>query len=368
MVSQVIAKFLELVHIDSPSGSEGTISHLIQSFFQKESISHTVDEYGNILACVNCSEHPPLVFACHLDTVAAASMVHPVVSKECICTDGSSALGADDKIAVALQLILAEHANMFGPFGLLFTVGEEEGLKGAKHLSSELYKNLSSSKVFIFDAGRPVGTAVIKAPCKFDIQITFHGKSAHAGVSPELGISAISSSALAISSMRLSRIDDDTTANIGSIHGNGNTNVVCDRVDLKMEIRSQKYAQALHCLEEIKKCCSDACNRSGGSYSLEYTLAYPEYSIVNSEALQLFGQACEACSIPFSTVRSGGGSDVNVLRDNGVDAILLGVGYKNPHSINECISLAEITRMLDVSIGLLGLAYQDGLSVQTHKK
>lgn len=172
MFSQVIAKFLELLHIDSPSGSEGTISHLIQSFFQKGSISHTVDEYGNILACVNCSEHPPLVFACHLDTVAAASMVHPVVSKECICTDGSSALGADDKIAVALQLILAKYANMFGPFGLLFTVGEEEGLKGAKHLSSELYPKFP--KFCNYESGQSVSNG---SSSPTFISLPFHGYS-----------------------------------------------------------------------------------------------------------------------------------------------------------------------------------------------
>ena len=53
----------------------------------------------------------------------------------------------------------------------------------------------------------------------FRIEATFHGEAAHAGIRPQDGRSAIVAAARAIAAMRLGRLDEETTANVGTIHG-----------------------------------------------------------------------------------------------------------------------------------------------------
>ncbi len=351
MVERVIKKFLELVAIDSPSGKEeGLRSYLIEQLKNQE-VTYIQDFFGNVFAWVNCDDAPPITFACHIDTVGNAIGVKPVLDEQYIRTNGTTALGADDKIAVALALILAQEKHRYGPFGLLFTVQEEVGLQGAKHLDREILSQLNT--VFVFDTGRPVGTVIVQAPWKLDVKIAFHGKAAHAGVAPELGTCAISLASKAISQMKLLRVDEATTANIGSIHGFGSTNVVCDLVTAHLEIRSLIRDGAFEHLRHIRQCCDEACTQGGGTFSLEYEISYNGYQIGASEAVLLFQQTCTACNIPYSEISSGGGSDVNVLRAHNIDAILLGVGYEKAHSTEERISIQEIEKLVSVADQIL---------------
>lgn len=354
MVDRLVSLFLDLVSIDSPSGKEGELRSHLLGVLQSQGISCKQDAYGNVFAPVNCKGKPPLTFACHLDTVANAVGVKATIDEGVIQSDGTTALGADDKIAVALALLLAEQRDQYGPFGLLFTVGEEQGLLGAKNLEASLLGELQ--QVFVFDTGRPVGTAIIQAPSKLDIHIAFIGKAAHAGVTPELGISAISIAAKAISSMRLLRIDESTTANIGSIHGGESTNVVCDRVEVHMEIRSLEQERALAQLEEVRACCTEACRQLRGHFTLEYEVSYEGYRIESSQALSRFKEACATLNLPMNAISTGGGSDVNILRARGIDAVLLGCGYEKAHSTEERIAIQEIEKMERVATELLIMA------------
>jgi len=353
VVSRVIDQFLKLVAIDSPSGREEALLCYLIEQLKILDLTYIQDSFGNIFAWVNCDDAPSITFACHIDTVGNAIGVKPVIDEQYIRTDGTTALGADDKIAVALALILAQEKRRYGPFGLLFTVQEEVGLQGAKHLGPEILSQLNT--VFVFDTGRPLGTVVVQAPWKLDVKIAFHGKAAHAGVAPELGTCAISLASKAISQMKLLRVDEMTTANIGSIHGCGSTNVVCDLVTTHLEIRSLVRQRAFDHLDHIRQCCQAACSEGGGSFSLEEEVSYDGYRVEASDALVLFQQACTACNIPYTELSSGGGSDVNILRTHIKDAILLGVGYERAHSIEERISIQEIEKLVRVADQMLCL-------------
>ena len=101
-----------------------------------------------------------------------------------------------------------------GRLEILFTVAEEGGLFGAKSLDASA---LQAKAGFFLDTGGPVGTIVVQAPAQKNISATVHGRAAHAGVAPEKGISAILVAAEALTKMKLGRIDEETTANIGLI-------------------------------------------------------------------------------------------------------------------------------------------------------
>ncbi|MBL3250428.1 hypothetical protein ELP45_29275, partial [Klebsiella pneumoniae] len=68
---------------------------------------------------------------------------------------------------------------------------------------------------YALDSDGKVGEIVVAAPTQAKVNAIIRGKTAHAGVAPEKGVSAITIAAKAIAKMPLGRIDSETTANIG---------------------------------------------------------------------------------------------------------------------------------------------------------
>src|SRR5690606_6220013 len=99
-----------------------------------------------------------------------------------------------------------------GKIQFVITVGEESGLLGARAMDASL---LEAKLGFALDSNGSIGDIAVAAPTQARVTIHIYGKSAHAGVNPEDGISAIQVAAKAISRMPLGRIDAETTANIG---------------------------------------------------------------------------------------------------------------------------------------------------------
>src|SRR5699024_5349520 len=99
-------------------------------------------------------------------------------------------------------------------------------------------------------------------------------KTAHAGVAPEEGVSAIKIAANAISRMELGRIDEETTANIGKFEGGGPTNVVTDYVHIVAEARSidddKMHTQTKH----MKEAFENAAVELGGQAEIKTETMY----------------------------------------------------------------------------------------------
>ena len=116
-----------------------------------------------------------------------------------------------------MLLEVARRASVEGaPVGveLLFTVEEEDALAGAKAFDASA---LRADFGFVFDHATPIGEVVVASPTYYRLEADFHGRAAHAGIRPEDGRSAILAAAHAIAAMPHGRIDDETTANVGSI-------------------------------------------------------------------------------------------------------------------------------------------------------
>ena len=71
------------------------------------------------------------------------------------------------------------------------------------------------------------------------------GAAAHAGIRPEQGRSAILAAARAIAAMRVGRLDERTTVNVGTIAGGSAMNVVPERCSVLAEVRSLDEAKLL---------------------------------------------------------------------------------------------------------------------------
>ena len=188
---RIIQTFCDLVQIDSPSGEEEEMAQEMIGRLEKLGLETKRDDYGNIVAS-DGREHPILLSA-HLDTVEPGRGIKPSVKGDSIISDGSTILGGDCKAGIsaileALESVI-EDGGDYHPVELAFTREEEIGLVGARNLDFSL---LTAKEAIVFDGEGPVSQITSSSPTYigFDIEIT--GRSAHAGVEPEKGLSAIS--------------------------------------------------------------------------------------------------------------------------------------------------------------------------------
>jgi len=260
--------FAKLCRIESPSGHERDCADAVSAELRALGLDVAEDgagagiggDCGNLLARVPGNGDRFILFCAHLDTVPLAAPVEPVVRDGAWQNANEAILGADDKVAVATMLLLARRlaaAPAAVGVELLFTVGEELALAGAKEFEVGV---LRSTLGYVFDSASPVGGVVVASPSHYRIAAELRGVAAHAGVAPEAGRSAILAAARAIASMRLGRIDSQTTANIGTISGGSAANIVPDRCRLVGEARSLEGARAEQLASEIVECLTDAAN------------------------------------------------------------------------------------------------------------
>src|SRR4051794_17579440 len=256
-------EFADLCRIRSVSGEEAAIGEHVSGELRAIGLEVQRDEEGNLLARVDGRDPDRSVLLCaHLDTVPHEGTVEPVCTDGGWVSAGDTILGADNKAAVAVLMAGAGRAKMGGaPIGveLLLTTGEEIALQGAKAFD---ISRLRSTFGYVFDHASPIGEVVMASPTYYRLEAHFRGAAAHAGIRPEAGRSAIVAAARAISAMRVGRIDEETTANVGWIGGGlaGATNVVPEHASFLAEARSLSEEKIEAVVAEMVDHVHDAAN------------------------------------------------------------------------------------------------------------
>ena len=195
---------------------------------------------GNVFARIpgTAPAAPPLLLCAHMDTVVPCQNIRPVMQGDVIKTDGTTVLGGDDKAGIVAILesvrVARERHVPHGPIEILFTICEENGLLGAKHFD---VTRLASRRGLVLDCDG-VDELITRAPAANHMSVTISGLAAHAGICPEQGLSAIQMAAEAIAGMKLGRLDEETTANLGVVQGGLAGNIVPDCVVIRGETRS----------------------------------------------------------------------------------------------------------------------------------
>jgi tripeptide aminopeptidase len=367
MVNQqrLIDEFLELVQIDSESGSERKICDRLKQKFEElgfapiedNSATYTKHEAGNLIVNIegNVADAPTILFTSHMDTVTPGKGVKPSISGDYIVSDGTTILGSDDKAGVAAILegirILKEKNIPHGNIQIVITAGEESGLLGSRNLDKSLLK---ADLGFAFDSDGPVGEVIVGAPSQVRFDVTVYGKAAHAGVSPEKGISAIQVASRAIAKMPLGRIDEETTANVGSFRGGVATNIVPDYVEIKAEARSRNEAKLEAQVKKMVEAFQQAADEAGARVEIETKRLYPSFQFSEEDlvvkkavaAIKKIGRE------PIIGV-SGGGSDANMFNGYGVPTVNLGIGYENIHTTQERMPIKELVKAAELVVALV---------------
>ncbi|MFX3674823.1 MAG: M20/M25/M40 family metallo-hydrolase [Paenisporosarcina sp.] len=363
---RLIDEFLELVQIDSQTKEEQIIAPILKSklealgfdVIEDDSASRSGHGAGNLIATLKGSKSDvdPIYFTSHMDTVVPGKGIKPELKEDgYIYSDGTTILGADDKagIAALLDMVkrLREESIEHGDIQFIITAGEESGLAGAKELDASL---ITAKYGFAVDSDGKVGGIVTSAPYQAKIWTTIRGKTAHAGVAPEKGISAINIAAKAISRMSLGRLDEETTANIGSFEGGRATNIVCDEVKILAEARSIVPDKLNKQTEHMKSIFEETAKEMGGLAEVEVKLMYPGFRFGPEELVTKVAiQAVKNLELNPILATSGGGSDANIIAGFGIPTVNLSVGYEEIHTKNERMPVAELEKLSDLLVEIV---------------
>src|SRR3970282_394556 len=222
---------------------------------------------GNLIVKIKGNEPlvNPILLSAHMDTVEPGEGIKPQIKDGMIQSDGTTILGSDDKsgLAIIVEVLrtLKEKNIPHGDIEIAFTICEEIGLLGAKHID---IPNFRSKYGIVLDSGSPSSSSaslVTKCPSAEKLEFRVHGLEAHAGVCPERGMNAIKIASEAIANMKLGRIDSETTANIGLIEGRLAINIVPNYAHIKGEARSHSEEKLRTQIEHMRKCFHDAVAR-----------------------------------------------------------------------------------------------------------
>lgn len=359
---------MDLMMIDSPSTRERDIALKLKRDLEEigaecffDSVGDKIgSNVGNLIVKLKGtkSDAKPIFLSAHMDTVQPGEGVKPRIENGAIRSDGTTILGSDDKagLAVIVEVLrtLRERNLDHGDVEVALTVCEEIGLLGAKYIQASAFK---STYGIVLDSSSP-SWMVTQCPASMKLEFWVYGLEAHAGLAPERGINAIKVTSDAISMMKIGRIDDETTANIGIVEGGSAINVVPNCVHVVGEVRSHSELKLLQQVEHMIRCFQEAASHYEMVLDGEKVKArvnevierlYEKMDVsTNSIPAQLISKAAKNLDHRVTPRKIGGGCDANYFNVKGIECVNLGTGMKEVHTLREYLVLDEFYQAADI--------------------
>jgi tripeptide aminopeptidase len=319
---------------------------------------------GNIIVDLpGTLDAPRILFMTHMDTVPLCAGAKPKRAENRIVNENTkAALGGDDRTGCAAVVTLAaeliEQKLPHPPITLFFTVREESGLFGAKHVDPAV---LGGAVVGFNIDGRSASEITVGAIGADRWEVEIHGKASHAGVHPERGVSASVVAALALADVhangwfgKVVKKGKEGTSNVGSIGdadgksaGNA-TNVVTDYVLIRGESRSHdaKFVREITAAYKLafEKAAKKVKDHKGKPAKVKFTsrLDYVPFRLPDgAPVIKRATAAAKGIKLKPSTKVTNGGLDANWMVKHGIPTITFGAGQNEIHTVNEFVDLKE---------------------------
>jgi tripeptide aminopeptidase len=358
MAQSLIDTFLALAAIDEVYPHEDKVLRYIKQRLAQAGVSYHQDKVGNIVARIPGKNSETLGFATHVDIAAPLRDRAVIVTEKVIKTDGTGILGADDKAGVAALLELADvmHRARRLPectIEMLFTVGEERGLQGAKALDTSL---LQAEQFIIIDMAGPVNVVVTKSPANFKIDVQYTGKAAASALWRD-GKNAGAALIQACTPLQQGELEPGVIFNIGRMQLGNARNQVAGEAWLEAELRCYDAAK----LETVANNLDDHFCKIAAEYDISAEVTIDKttgpYSF-NSKGT-LFAQVektLQKMQLTPELIEVLGCFDGNVLAGYNKEIVVMGGGYYNPHSHDEYLDIAELNQVFAFVCQVVGAA------------
>ncbi len=341
---RLVGAFCDLVQIDSPSGEEEAVARKLSGKLESLGFDVARDGYSNVVAHKGEGDDP-LILSAHMDTVEPGRGIKPSVQGDRIVSDGTTILGGDCKAGVSAIMEALESINedviAHSPVEVIFTREEEPGLNGVQNLDFSLVKG---TQAIVFDGEGPASQITSASPTYVGFEVEITGRSAHAGMEPEKGLSAIRIAADMITKLPQGRLDGETTFNVGLIEGGQVRNAVPETAKVTGEFRSINLEsvdglrlQLQGVLSEVRRAYPDAVIEDDARTEFErYTLED------DGQMLQRVKDKLRGLGMEPAMRTSGGGTDGNVFRTKGIDAVVVGMAVDGMHTKQEYVTIPDL--------------------------
>jgi tripeptide aminopeptidase len=297
-----------------------------------------------------------------MDTVPLCAGARPKLQGKRIVNEANAALGGDNRTGCAVLVTLAAELIRqqlpHPPVVLFFTVREESGLFGAKHVNAA---DLGGATMgFNFD-GRSAADVVIGAIGADRWTVDIHGKASHAGVAPERGISATMILALAMAEVyaegwfgKVVKRGKEGTSNVGPVGGHDGktagdaTNVVTDFVHAKGESRSHDAKFVREITAAFKSAFTAAAAKvkdhegRSGKVKFNSRLDYVPFRLKDdAPVVKRAAETVRAIGREPNLRVTNGGLDANWMVKHGIPTVTFGAGQNEIHTVKEYVDLVE---------------------------
>lgn len=380
MLPDPISLVLELMAIPGESGQEAAVAKFVTDRLRKAGAPASAIRMDRanrqaqipgptsniVLKLPGTIRSPRRLLMAHMDTVPLCVGCKPEIHDGFVrSADPNTALGADDRSGVAVIL----HAAMtvlskklpHPPLTFLFTIQEETGLSGARYADLSL---LGSPKLaFNWDGGNPERLTVgATGDCRLIIDIG--GLASHAGIAPQMGVSAIGIAGLAIADLHqngwhgeVKKGKNRGTSNIGFIEGGGPTNVVTNRVRVRAEVRSHDPVFRERLMRAFESAFTKAAKQvrsadgKRGEAKIERRHLYEAFKLADDDpSLLAVEEAMRSLGLNPHRYVSNGGLDANLLSARGIPTVTLGCGQTNIHTTAERLDLKSFETACRVAL------------------
>jgi tripeptide aminopeptidase len=370
---RLVKTFLELVQIDSPSKQESRVADYLEKALAPLGVQTWRDKAGekiggntgNLLVrmpALDCNA-PGVLFCAHMDCVEPCTGIKPKLENGVVRSDGTTVLGADDKSGVAtiVEMLRCIHETKMphGPIEIVFDVAEEIGLLGANHVDLSA---MQAKAAFILDS-EELDRVVYRAPSACHMHYEIDGVAAHAGMAPERGISAIEVFADAVGRMKLGRLNDDSTANIGTVNSGRATNIVADHLESVAEARSHSNEFLDAQIKHMAQCFEAAVKKF--TKTVDGKVIAPvfrqevkrEFNAMNvspdSLVFKLAAEAGKELGLSMEPMSIGGGTNANVYNEKGLPAVVIGCGMKDEHTNTEHVHVGDMVTSVKLCLNII---------------
>lgn len=353
--STINKEFIHLLTIRSPSQYEHDVATYIKQRCREMDIDVIEDQtqnvtdsnVGNIICTIKgtCTYATPIFFTAHMDTIEDQH-VRPIIQDEWVMTDGTTALGADDKVGIIALLetirYLKDTDQPHGDIQLLFTVCEEQGLVGARSFDPAL---LDGSIGYTVDADEPVGTFITKSPALAVGTITVRAVNEQTADDVNQVIAGIVRSIFS---------DDlPSTVSLSIIGFQENKETEDYAMDVSFQVRASYYSDMAFFMNRIKKDIIYTYDQDRVSVHVSVENICSGYAYTSSDPIvQLANRAAKNVGVQPVQIELLDVSDANVLVSNERDAMNIGAGYEQMHTNHERIALTELYALIQLLISI----------------
>jgi tripeptide aminopeptidase len=360
---------IALAGVASVSGQEGAVRQWLAERLAASGLSPVTDDAGNLIARVPAhpltrDDEPPLLLNAHMDRVPPGLAHRPVLRDGILRSDGETNLGADDSagIAVILHTLEELRANNHDhpPLLLLFTVGEEVGLVGAKAFDPAPW---GAREGIVFDNAGEAGEVVTRAATYIAFDALLRGSGGHPGKRLEGTTSAIEIFHQA--AYPVGSLDGDTSrVSIGRIEGGSARNAVPRELRALGEARTLLEGDARQqLLAEIAAAFTTAADALGGNAEISFDPHCDGYTVNEDEPLpRAWMRTQTELGITPRTMTTFIGSDASALRAH-TRVFTVSTGAMDEHTSDEWIAIAPLADVIRTAVALLSVYHADEADV-----